>query len=105
MEMEMPEPKEATEILTDDDIERVHGHANFGGMAKRRVVNEGLLKYAFGYHTGYTQMSILIQHGLIKTPKPGSYRAGLTEKGKRYLKALYGRKFKDIVDLADDAAP
>lgn len=80
-----------SEIISDDEILRVHGHANFGPqMTPREVVNEGVLKYAFGYHSGHTQLCILMAHGLITKPRPGSYDASLTKKGKRYARALGG---------------
>lgn len=77
------------EIISDEEIVSVHGNANFGSdMTPREVVNEGVLKYAFGYHSGHTQLCILMAHGLITKPRPGSYDASLTKKGKRYARAL-----------------
>lgn len=82
--------KRLSEIVSDAEIARVHGHANFGAtMSPRDVVNEGVRKTAVGYHCGHTQFSILREHGLITKPKPGSYDADLTKKGKRYARALY----------------
>jgi hypothetical protein len=78
------------EIISDAEIDRVHGHANFGTMPKRLVVDEGVLKYAFGYQSGSTQLDILIEHGLIHKPKPGSYYSTLTKKGQSYLRAMKG---------------
>lgn len=80
---------ETTEIVTDEEIELAH-HGNFGTMPKRRVVDEGVLKYAFGYSSGSTQLTILIEHGLVRKPKPGSYHTTLTKKGQAYLRALKG---------------
>ena len=77
-------------IISDDEIARVHGHANFGPtITPREVVNEGVRKYAVGYQSGYTQLTILREHGLITQPRPGSYAANLTQKGKRYGRVLY----------------
>lgn len=87
------------EIITDAEIDRVHGHANFGDMSKRSVVNEGLLKYAFGFTSGFTQLSILIEHGLVRKPLPGSYSTTLTKKGFKYLQAVFGRNFPSIIAL------
>ena len=79
------------EIISDDEILRVHGHANFGSdITPREVVNEGVLKYAFGHCSGHTQLCILMEHGLITKPRPGRYEASLTKKGKRYARALGG---------------
>ena len=47
------------EIITDAEIIRVHGYANFGDMTPREVVNEGVKKYAVGFTSGHTQMCIL----------------------------------------------
>jgi len=75
------------QIVSDAEIDFVHGHANFGGMTKRGVVDEGVLKRAFGYHVGYTQRQILREHGLIRLRHP-SGGDKLTAKGKTYLHAL-----------------
>lgn len=75
-------------IISEAELVRVHGNANFGNQTKRGVVNEGLLKYAVGYTSGHTQMVILLEHGLITTPRPGSYAARPTKKGLRYLRAV-----------------
>jgi hypothetical protein len=79
------------EIITDEEIERVHGNANFGSMSKRRVVDVGVWKYAIGYTCGHTQCEILRDHGLITGARNGRHRAkaSLTEKGKSYARALY----------------
>ncbi|MDP2047540.1 MAG: hypothetical protein Q8K33_01420 [Cypionkella sp.] len=76
------------EIISDEEIIRVHGHANFGDMSPREVVNDGVRKYAIGYTGGHTQLCILIEHGLITKPKPGKYSSNLTQKGKRYARAV-----------------
>lgn len=82
--------KALAEIISDAEITRVHGHANFGPtMTPRDVVNEGVRKYAIGYHSGYTQLCILLEHGLITKPRPGRYDANLTKKGKKYARALH----------------
>lgn len=94
-----------TEIVSDADIERIHGNANFGiGISKRAVVNAGVLTYAFGYTTGYTLLCILLEHGLVKKPKPGSYRTTLTVKGGEYLRAVYGPRFRELASLATPPA-
>ena len=77
------------EVISDDEIARVHGHANFGAITAREVVNDGVRKYAVGYEGGYTQLTILLEHGLITMPRPGSYAANLTKKGKRYGRVLF----------------
>ena len=92
--------KRVSEIVTDTEIERVHGNANFGHeLTKRQVVNQGILTYAFGYSSGHTQMTILREHKLIT--KPRGYRAKLTNKGIEYLHSLfYGVPLKEIMKLS-----
>ncbi len=53
------------EIISDDEIEKVHGNANFGGVKRRDVVNFGVLKCASGYHQGRTSTQIILEHKLI----------------------------------------
>lgn len=72
------------EIISDEEVERVHANANFGGMSKRDVVNFGVLKCASGYHQGSTSESIIREHGLINK----EYE--LTAKGRTYLWEAFG---------------
>jgi hypothetical protein len=76
------------ELISDADLTRVHGFANFGAMTPRDVIRDGVVKYAMGYTGGHTQLSILIEHALIHKPKPGSYQSTLTKKGRAYLRAI-----------------
>ena len=71
------------DIISDEDIERVHANANFGSMDKRQVVSQGVLKCASGYYQGSTSMQIIKEHGLIDD----KYR--LTPKGRMYLWAAF----------------
>ena len=74
------------DIITDEEIERVHANANFGSMGKREVVNQGVLKCASGYYQGHTSTQIITEHGLIDD----KYR--LTPKGRMYLWAAFNTK-------------
>lgn len=76
--------KEMRAIVSDTEIELVHGKSNFGSMRKRDVVNLGVLKCASGYYQGSTSKQIIKQHGLIDS----TYI--LTEKGRSYLWAAFG---------------
>lgn len=78
------------DIVSDEEIERIHAYANFGSTPKRQVIDEGVLKYFFGFSTGHTQMRILLDHGLaVPLPGKGDYRYSLlTDKGRRYLRSL-----------------
>jgi hypothetical protein len=75
------------DIVSDAEIDRVHGFANFGDTSRREVVNEAVLKYAFGYTTGHTALRILTEHRLVK--KPVGYETTLTKKGREYLRAMF----------------
>lgn len=83
------------EIISDEEITRVHGYANFGSMTPRQVVNDGVHKYAIGYTGGSTQVAILREHGLITATKNAAYRANLTQKGKAYARSI------NLYDLAN----
>jgi len=72
-------------IISNDEIERVHGNANFGAMQKREVVDQGVLKCSCGYFMGSTSTKILEDHGLVDD----QYR--LTPKGKMYLWAAFSK--------------
>jgi predicted transcriptional regulator len=87
------------DIITDAEIERVHARANFGSTTKREVVAIGVLNYAFGYTTGSTMLAILVEHGLVRRPRPGSSATTLTSKGKKYLKATFGEHLRDFVKM------
>ena len=77
------------EIISDDAVTRVHGYANFGSMTPREVLADGVLKYAMGYSGGHTQLCILMEHKLIKKPKPGKCYTTLTKLGQKYLRAAH----------------
>lgn len=92
--------EKTSDIISDDEIERVHANANFGDMSKRDVVDEGVLQYAFGYDTGHTQMTILREHGLLRSSKARSYKADLSAKGKNYLRSMFrGADFRKILGV------
>ena len=72
------------EIVSDEEVERVHANANFGSISKRDVVNQAVLKCASGYYQGYTSHQIAHEHGLIKSGPDSRSRSEeyrLTSKG------------------------
>lgn len=77
----------AEEIISDEEIEHVHGNANFGSMSKRQVVDQGVLKCASGYYQGYTSTRIITEHGLVDK------EYNLTPKGKTYLWAAFSTEY------------
>ncbi len=77
---------EEIEIISDEEIEKVHANANFGGMQKREVVNRGVLKCASGYYQGSTSTQIIKEHGLVND----NYE--LTPKGRMYLWAAFSSR-------------
>lgn len=92
--------KTATDIISDADIERVHGNANFGGTDKRRVVNGALLQTVLGFSTGWTAETILREHGLITSRRPGQRKPpALTVKGYDYLRAVSASHVSDMANL------
>lgn len=71
-------------ILTDEQIDKAWGNANFGeSCVKRDLIKNSLLKLACGYMTGSTIRHILSELGLIKK----TYT--LTKLGKEYLWEAY----------------
>lgn len=74
------------EIISDEEIERVHGSANFGRIGKREVVNQSVLKCAAGYYQGSTANAIIRDHGLVDQ----EYK--LTAKGRAYLWAAFSKQ-------------
>lgn len=79
------------DIISDEDIERVHANAHFGSMNKRTVVDQAVLKCASGYRQGSTSTAIIKEHGLVTE----DYK--LTRKGKKYLWAVYSNPPSDSV--------
>ncbi len=71
------------EIISDTELDKVYGNANFGGAGdmaeKREVVRHGVLKCACGYYQGHTSTQIVIKLGLVDN----EYK--ITPKGQRYL--------------------
>jgi hypothetical protein len=60
--------KKQLQVITQEQIDKVWGNANFGHSNRMGVVQQGLLKCASGYYQGYTSRSIITELGLI-TPK------------------------------------
>ncbi|MCK5616284.1 hypothetical protein KAR91_81230 [Candidatus Pacearchaeota archaeon] len=52
-------------IPTDEEIDAVWGHANFGGYKRIDVVKMGVLKCASGYYQGHTSRRIVTELELI----------------------------------------
>jgi len=73
------------EIISDEEIEKVHANANFGNTSKRDVVRFATLKAACGYFSGATAMQIIREHNLIDS----NYK--LTNKGRAYLWVAFGK--------------
>ena len=73
------------ELVTEEELNKVWGNANFGSALKRDVIKYGILKRASGYHNGHTCDCILKELGLIseKTKEP-------TAKGRDYMWSAFG---------------
>lgn len=74
----------SSDLITDAEIDSVHGFANFGGQSKRSIVDESVLKVASRLHIGSTATRILADHGLIKKKYRRGYKI-LTKRGREYL--------------------
>jgi len=79
MSSEIPERYQ----ITDDQLDKVWGNANFGGRDKREVVLETLLQLAGGFSTGYTAMCICQE--LKLAGKSVGKMPALTKLGKRVM--------------------
>jgi hypothetical protein len=77
------------ELITDEQVLLVHGSADFGNMTPREAIDDGVFKVSMGFGTGHTQYTILREHRLVTKPNKKSYLYSLTQKGKRYLRAMY----------------
>ena len=71
------------EIITDEQLAKAWGYANFGNTDKREIVANVLLKCACGYYTGATAKAIVSELGLV------GKNWTLTKLGKKYLWAAY----------------
>lgn len=72
------------DIITNEQLDKVWGNANFGTISKRKVIANGVLKCASGYYTGHTLKFIMKELGLVNPSK-----WALTKKGKEYLFAEF----------------
>ena len=84
------------DVISDEDIDLNHC-GNFGpATSNRRVVDEGVLKTAMGYHSGSTVRSILRAHGLASPVNgedgPLSDSIAMTSRGQEYLRAIFCQK-------------
>lgn len=76
-----------SEEITGQEIEQAFGHANFGGADRRKLLEQGVLKYQAGYRSGSTLTEIMQELGLIGK----NFR--VPKKGRRFLYSA----FKDSV--------
>lgn len=77
------------EIISDEEIDRVHGNANFGSMTPREVIDEGIKKVLIGYSCGSTQEAILQEHGLVSFRNQRTRTLRVTARGMNYARAMY----------------
>ena len=73
------------DIISDEEVERVHANAQFGSMPKRVVIAEALLQCAGGYTPGSTALAILSEHGLLHHSTLRKRTKVLSKKGRKYL--------------------
>jgi len=72
------------DIITDEQMEKAWGNANFGSTDKREIIRNTLLKCASGYYTGHTAKCIVSELGLVYQSK-----WKLSKLGQQYLFAAY----------------
>ena len=70
-------------VVTDEEIEKAWGNADFGDQPKREVIYDTLCKFAMGYGTGKFARAITEELGLSGGENHGRER--LTEKGLKFL--------------------
>lgn len=80
--------------ISDEEIDRVWGNANFGDRPKRQVILETLLQISGAFHSGYTSMCICQKLGLLGS---NLRNPALTKKGKRVM--YYWNKARSITVL------
>lgn len=74
------------ELISDAELDKAWGHANFGGMTKREVIRMGTLKCLAGWHQWYTSKTICTELGLIND----KYK--VTAKGRAYLWLAFSKE-------------
>jgi hypothetical protein len=77
-------PSRLTEIVSDEELDKAWGNANFGNPDKRTLLKYGLLKCMANYHQGRTMTEIL------KDLKLANEEGEVTPKGNRYLWYAFG---------------
>ena len=90
--------KTTTQLISDREVKRVHGNANFGATSPRLVLNVAAVNAFRGYHNGSTARAILLEHKLFYGVRDGkrSYDAHIagpgplkvTAKGRKYVAAV-----------------
>jgi len=73
------------EIVSDADLDKAWGNANFGGTERRDVIRYGVLKCVSGYYQGHTSTCIVTNLGLVDK------EYNITPKGRAYLWAAFGK--------------
>ncbi|MEJ2043679.1 MAG: hypothetical protein P8X74_03715 [Reinekea sp.] len=53
-------------MLSDEEIKKAWGHANFRDMEKLDVIKQALLKVATGSYQGFTSHQIVKELGLVR---------------------------------------
>lgn len=80
------------EIVTDAELVKASGNANFGSQQPRNVIKFVLLQYVCGYHSGGTAQAICNDLALVRNSRNSRRAPSLTKKGKDYLWACFGKE-------------
>lgn len=95
--------KKYYEIVTEEQIKKVWGNANFGADTPRQVIATTLLQYALRYSTGHTSTTICQELGLLGRYNHRTGLCTLTDKGREYLYSYHNaQKEPDYYYNPDD---
>ena len=75
------------DIISDAELDEVHGDKYFGDNSKRDVIKYSLLKSVCGHYLGANARPICIKHGLTYDDDYDT----ITSKGQKYLWAAFGK--------------
>ncbi len=69
--------------ISDAEIDAVFENTNFGGVNRRKLLEQGVLKRLTGYHSGHTLTMIMRKLGLT------TEKDNVTKKGKEFCMGAF----------------
>jgi hypothetical protein len=82
------------DLVTDEEIIKAWGHANFGNQDKREVLKESMVRILGGYSTGHTAKCIMQELGIMHSSKQE-----LTKFGRKFLAEMLLEEEKAAKDV------